>query len=762
MACPGMAHAQMLTGWGGASSAKPSAPPSETAIVTPDPVAPAPKMTPLKFQDGPKRADNSLNPDKNAPVDIEADNLSHDDQTKVITATGHVQLKQSGRVLKADKVVYDLSKDVASAEGHVVFNDVSGDVHFADSVTLSNQMKDGFVRGLTTYLAKGGKFTAKEGTRRDGTVITMLNAAYTSCDCAADADGNPPWQIRAKKVRYDETEHQVTYRNATVDVYGVPVAWTPYFSHPDGQIKRKSGFLSPTFGYNSDLGASVTNRYYWSMAPNRDATLGVMAMTNENPLLTGEYRQRFNNASLKIDGNGTSSSRTDKVGDIEVHKGDELRGNIAASGLWDMSDTWRSGVRVNAVSDDQFLRQYDLGGGDVLENEVYAERFSGRNYTVIRTMAFQDVRVDEDKTDQPNILPEVIATFEGEPNRTLGGRWDASLSALGLTRQGNGQDVNRVSASSGWQRRILTGFGDVTTVSANVRADAYRTGDRDLADFDTTRSSTSYATRLFPEAHAVTSYPLAKPMQSAQMVVAPEVSLTVSPNIDQNESNIPNEDSKDVQVDAANVFDANRFPGYDRVEDGVHGAYGVRTGIYGYGGSFGEVFAGQSYRFNNDNPFPRGSGLSDKSSNYVGEVNGLYDGWLGINYRFELANQNLSSQRHELDGYANGDRVQWNTRYFFAKPLEDTNIVENRQQLENNLTFKVASDWKLRVGALNDLGGSDPGLRRATVGADFVGCCVSMSLTANRNFTDESSGDAGTNIVFRMGLKGLGGYPEKK
>ena len=148
-------------------------------------------------------------------------------------------------------------------------------------------------------------------------------------------------------------------------------------------------------------------------------------------------------------------------------------------------------------------------------------------------------------------------------------------------------------------------------------------------------------------------------------------------------------------------------------------------------------------------------------SNFVGEVNGMFQNHFGLNYRFELGSDNLASQRHEWDSYANLGRVQLNTRYFYAKALEGTSIEESRQQIENNVGLRVTDEWALRAGALHDLG-DQPGLRRATLGADFTGCCVSMSLTAVRKLTNESSGDAGTDIVFRMGLKGLGGYPESK
>ncbi len=690
------------------------------------------------------------------PVDLTAENMTHDETAQTITASGHVSLKQAGRVLKADQVVYNLSTDTATATGHVVLGDRNGDLHFADMVSLTNQMKDGFVESLQSYLIQGGRFSAKEGRRENAKVITMRDATYTACDCEKDPDRSPAWQIRAGKIRYDEDAHKVTYRNATFDVMGVPVLWTPYFFHPDGQVKRKSGFLTPVLGYDSQLGANITQRYYWSMADDHDATLGVMAMTDENPLALGEYRQRFDQGEIKLSGSATSSSRTDRVGDTDVRKKDEARGHLFGTGRWDINDKWRSGFKVQAASDDQYLRQYDISSEDVLENELYVERFSGRNYASARAMAFQDVRVDEDQTDQPNVLPEITASFKGEPNATLGGRWDADVSALGLTRFGNEQDVGRLSARAGWQRRILTGFGVVTTADVSVRGDVYQVADRAVTDTDPGRSDDSHAARLVPQLHVVTSYPFVKPMEKMQAIIEPLASVTASTNIDNDSDAIPNEDSQDVQIDANSLFQPDRFPGYDRVEDRTHATYGIRSGLYGYEGSYGSIFLGQSYRFHNDdNPFPRGSGLSRQASDYVGEVAGMYNNRFGLNYRFQLSSDTLSSQRHELEATASWNRVDLSSRYLFAKALEDTDIDENRQQFENSAAFRLSKEWKLRTGALYDLGES-PGLRKAVLGADYTGCCLTMSLTAVRNLTTDSSGDAGTDITFRLGLKGLG------
>lgn len=54
--------------------------------------------------------------------------------------------------------------------------------------------------------------------------------------------------------------------------------------------------------------------------------------------------------------------------------------------------------------------------------------------------------------------------------------------------------------------------------------------------------------------------------------------------------------------------------------------------------------------------------------------------------------------------------------------------------------------------------GESPGLRKALLGIDYLGCCVNFSLAAERSLTRDSSGDRGTDIMLRMGLKNIGDF----
>ncbi len=689
------------------------------------------------------------------PVDLEADELIHDEGRQTVTATGNVELVQAGRILKADAVSYNLLTDQVRATGNVVLSERDGTTYFADDVELTKDMKDGFVEALHILLADGSRFTATTGERK-GTILELKQATYTPCEPCKENPSKPPlWQLRAKEVEHDEAEKSITYRDAWFEFAGVPLAYTPYFSHPDGTERQKSGFLMPWAGYDSELGGSYQQEYYYAIAPDKDVTLGTVIYTAANPLVTGEYRQRLEDAEFQISGSSTYSDRTDTTGGRTVAVSDEARGHMFADALWNMDDKWRSGLHARVASDDQYLRQYDIETDDVLENEIYAERFDGRNYAVGRMMAFQDVRTSSRQVDQPAVLPEVVASFYGDPNGLLGGRWSGEMSALGLYRDGSGQDLARTSAELGWQRRYITGFGLVNKVDALLRGDAYNIQDREPGSAFANGDSTH--TRGFAMANLETSYPFAKRFESAQMVVSPLVSFTAGTNVDF-DGDIPNEDSQDFTLDPTNLFEPNRFAGYDLIEDKSHMTYGVRTGLYGDNGYRGEIFFGQSRRFDDDdNPFREGSGLSDQDSDYVGQISASLGSLLSADYRFQLENTNMTSQRHELDVYGTWDRLEAGIRYFYANALSGTDLNESREQMRPSARFRIYDDWYLSGGLWYDFA-QDQGLRQVYYGIDYDGQCMTFALNSQRTITNDSSGDNGTQIMLRLGLKNLGEF----
>ncbi len=766
-------YAQLLTGYQKRQAEdkepwlkSPNEEPSDSNVIAPTPgaILSAPKDASLSasrsltaFGGGGASSSES---GESAPVDLQADNVSYDEQSGVVTASGNVMMVQDGRILRADEIRYFLNEDKVRATGNVVLNEVNGDIHLSQVVEFNDKLKNGFVEGLQSYLNDGSRFTAQSGERRQGNQTYMNDATYTACEpCKNNPDARLPWRLKASEVHHDEEAAKISYKNARFEVLGVPVAYTPYFSHSDGSVKRKSGFLTPSFGYRSNLGAFVENSYYYDIAPDKDATFGVVAMSEQSPLGLAQYRQRWNDASLVLDGGVTYTDRLDNINGNTVFVDDDIRGHVFGNALWDMSDTWRSGADVEYVSDDQYANQYEISSEDVFESRLYAERFSGRDYALGQMRSFQDIRTSDLEVDQPKVLPELYAGFIGEPGSVpvIGGRWDASLGFLSLYRDGSEQDMNRASVDLGWERRLVSDYGLVSEIEMSTRGDVYFLNDRDAALAGASDEGDASETRFFPQIHMQSSYPVARSFENMQMSVEPLVALTAAPEIDVNED-IPNEDSQDVQIDSSNLFSPNRFPGLDVVEDQTRATYGLLTGFHGNKGSSAEVFVGQSYRFDNaNNPFSSGSGLDQKESDIVGYVNANYKDRFSGRYRFQVDNDDLTYSRNELDLAAYLDKLTLSANYLFAEPLVGTEITEDRQQLSANMGYYFNKEWHFRSGAVQDLG-ADPGLRRFYVGMDYFGQCVFLSLTGQRNLTQEESGESSTSIFFRIGLKNISDF----
>src|SRR5690606_7886768 len=139
--------------------------------------------------------------------------------------------------------VYNLKDDIATAEGNVVIKEPSGDVSYAESVELSDKMRNGLVNRLFTTLADGSRIWAATGVKEGDAHYILNDASYTACKaCEKDPNKRPPWQLHAQSVDWRKQEQRIVYKNAWLDLGGVPVFYTPYFSHPDGTVEQKSGF----------------------------------------------------------------------------------------------------------------------------------------------------------------------------------------------------------------------------------------------------------------------------------------------------------------------------------------------------------------------------------------------------------------------------------------------------------------------------------------------------------------------------------------
>ncbi len=577
---------------------------------------------------------------------ITAQQMAADQNTGIITATGRVEISHNGYILHADKVTYNQNTGVMRAEGNVAVLDPEGEVEFSEEQEITGDMNQAFARSVGIIFPDNSRLAARSIQRYEGRYVVADKGMYTACNVCKENPDNPPlWQLRGESIVHDNVEHEVYYHDATIDFAGVPMLYTPYMSGPDPTVDRRQGFLTATPGVNPNIGAFVRIPYYFDIAPNIDAVLSPTFSQNDKAQFGGEYRERFANGDLQLNGTFT---RADLISTDGTDQGQQWRGHLFGKFLYNIDDVWRAGTDVNFTSDKSYLLRYNIASADELTNRVYVEGFNGRNYLGINSYYFEDLRPGAQPA-QPLVLPEMKFSALGEPGQTLGGRWSLDGGML-VTQRDNenmdisqqGPDTRRLSLNTGWERRFTSDTGLVATLSGLARADTYWADNVINPDGSGNNFNNVFLERPFAQANLVTSYPMGRQGDGYQQLFEPIVAFTAAPAV-KVDPRQPIEDSLGVEFDETNLFSPNRFTGTDLIEGGSRATYGLRHTVNTDSGMRVEMFGGQSYDFSKNDQFPGQSGLRDNTSDYVGRIDFVPAEWISLNYGARLDHATFSA-----------------------------------------------------------------------------------------------------------------------
>lgn len=678
----------------------------------------------------------------------------------VIVAEGEVEILRGERRLLADSVRYDQRSDRIEALGNITLVEPGGEVLYADRIVFSGDLRNGVASELRARLEDDSLLAASEGRRIDGTRTEMDEVVYSPCPICEDSDDPPLWQLTANQVTHDQETRNITYKHAFLEMFGVPVAYMPFFSHPDPTVERRSGFLPPTFGSDSNLGLTLETPYFFDLAPNYDLTLAPIFTTQENAVLTADYRHLLENGRFDLGGSITYATKAGTESDPNP-SGQAFRGNIEGEGDFRLGNHWGWGYDLAVASDDTYLDRYDFSDADVLQNRLFTERIWSRNYAVVQGYGFQGLREEDEQGMIPIAAPQAELELTSEPML-----WDSRVglnsSALVLTRT-EGLDTRRLSTRVAWELPKQGPIGDLYRLSLSARGDFYNTdGDPQTFSGD---GGIDNVGRFVPRATLDWSWPLLGEGFGLSHMIEPIVSATWS-TTGNNPSSIPNEDSQDVEFDDTNLFKPSRFPGIDRVEGGGKISYGVRYGLFGDRRETVSGLFGQLYKLEDD---PRddsglgGSGFSD----YVGRIDVRPTDWLNLRYRFQIDHNSASLLRNEVGANVGISWLRLDAQYLFLKndpadprsqddpdDPDDDFAVGEREEVIVEAELRATS-WLSLHGELRRNLDRDAWIYYR-FGLTYIHPCLEVFAGMQRKFTDDRDADADTSIAVRLAFKNLG------
>ncbi|HUX79894.1 MAG TPA: LPS assembly protein LptD, partial [Alphaproteobacteria bacterium] len=411
-------------------------------------------------------------PDKNKPTLYYAEGQTYDRELGILILKGNVEFEHEGSVLEADYVTYNENTDIVTASGNVRLRQAGGDINFAEYVELTGDLKKGIILQLRTLMEDNSKIAAIEG-RKFEDREELDQAVYTPCEFCGDKP--PTWQINARRAVKNNVDKNIYFTDAEMRLMDIPVLYLPYVTQP---LERRSGFLIPQPQYNTTLGASLEVPYYLVLSESADMTFSPVFYTEKNPLFAGEFRKAFGNGIFTTEGAITNykKSTKDKKEEKEHNfKIPERRGYILANGKFNLNETWRARFSGGSVSDKTFFRRFGYSGWKnepSLTSKGILEGFlTQRDYAAAKVYHFQGLRNTDVQRRISSPLPylEYNAYSGVDP---WGGRFNFNGNLLNLYRK-SGINMQRAIGEVGWQRPWVAPLGQIFTVFASTRGDLY-------------------------------------------------------------------------------------------------------------------------------------------------------------------------------------------------------------------------------------------------------------------------------------------------
>jgi LPS-assembly protein len=702
-------------------------------------------------------------PASDEEVTFSAGNLEYDSNTEIVTANGDVRMFREGNRLRADKVVWNRSTGKVTAEGNVAVVNPGGDTAYGDRVDLTDTLRDGVVENLLVVLDEGGRLAAVHGSR-SGDVYTLDRAAYSPCP-VVDSDGcprEPTWKVTAVKVVYDAALKRVRYKGARLELFGVPLFPLPGLTHTVGN-QAASGILVPDLRYDRVNGFEVALPYYLRLSADRDLTIKPHFFTDALPMLETQFRALTDLGAFQVSGYGTYGRRQ-PINAIGPNTGQkDFRGYLDASGKLQFDPQWSLTFSGRLASDRTFLRRYDISRDDRLRSMVNLERMDTDSYFSFAGWATQTLRAGSIQGQQPIALP-VIDYRRRFSEPLLGGTVEVQGNSLFLTRTA-GQDTQRAFAGLRWDLRKLTPLGQEVTFTAYARSDVYHTDEVLKTLTPAYRGDPGWSFRSVASFAIDVKWPFVGEAFGGTQRLIPRVQFVASPV--EGNLNIPNEDARAVDLEDSNLFAINRFPGYDRYEDGTRVTYGVEWALDRPGLSINTI-VGQSYRLSaRPGLFPDGTGLTNRTSDIVGRTTVRFKRFVSLTHRYRLDKDSLAIRRNEIDATIGGRSTYAVIGYLrldrnIGPQLED---LRDREEIRLGGRVQVAKYWSIfgsttidltsaREDPLTSADGYEPVRHR--LGVAYEDECLELGLTWRRDYEDRGDARRGNTFLLRVAFKQLG------
>jgi len=653
------------------------------------------------------------------------------EETREATLTGDVTLREPGLLLQGSRA------DILTDTGEASLENAQFVIH-ADHLQGSADLLQRDSEGL----------------------IHVHNGNFTYC-----APGEEDWQIRAETIDLNIDEGLGVARDATLDIAGVPVFYSPWLQFPLDD-RRRTGLLWPDFGNDSTGGLDITAPIYFNLAPNYDALYSPRYIQDRG--LNHELKTRYLNKYLGYWTVGGTYMSSDKSYKSEVPAGksdDRWLGVIRQNGLLDQR--WRSEIDYSKASDVDYMK-------DLETSSLTAQRRTSLLQMASIDYLGDDWLVNLDVEQYQSLADDINDVYKKLPQLTIQYRSDGTpfeVQPILLTQYSNfGADEDVVTgervyseAGAAYPMNWTYGFLKPTVKYRQLNYELSEAEDYTNSSPGTGSAMGSLDGGLYFEREM--SFAGTDMLQTLE----PRLYYLYSQYKDQDDQ--PDFDSAELTFSYNQLFRDTRFSGHDRIDDANRLSVGVSSqfidassGQKLLGASIGQIvyFRDRKVRL-----VPGTDPLDESSSEIAGDLSFTPDKHLSFrtDVVYDPHSGNVNSG-NALAGYTTDNGAIFNLGYAYIRELQTNTLRVETEQVTASTFLPLDTNWRL-YGAVNYSIIDDTAIEQM-VGLEYENCCWIVRLMHLRYYDNDSSAfytdfsdpdlqqEHTTQVQFV--LKGMGGF----
>ena len=639
---------------------------------------------------------------------------------------------------------YLTNKNIFKSIGNILIKDKLDNSYEFTQIYLDEKKKEIIGSDAKIYLNQDDfKLNKDNKPRIFSNVISIkkekskfIKSSFTMCNYRK-GDKCPSWELTASKMIHDKKKKTIYYDNAVIKVYDVPIFYLPKLSHPDPTVKRRSGFLNPSFADTKNLGSSINIPYFWDIKEDRDLTINNRLFAAEHPLFLGEYRQAFKNSNLINDFGYTEGY---KKTSSKKKAGDKSHFFSRFTKQFITNDQKESNLEVNLqhVSNKKYLKLYRIDSDlvdyetETLENFVDFSHYNDLTNLSLSFRAGNYRTLKESYNDKYEFIFPDMMIDKSLFNEKFG------YGTIQSNFKINNFDTNKTKKilvnNFDWEFDKSTNFYDGKFLSS------FKNVNYETKNVNNFKSSTT--NEFFGAVGYLASVDLYKKNGETRHLLKPKMLLKYAPNHMRQENS-------DFNLNETNIFSLNRLGSNENFESGTNLTLGFdnekedQTDKINF--SIGQIINEKK----NNKKMPDTSSLDNRFSDIVGSVKyKRYDN-LNFDYNYSL-DQNLKETNfNEITASYDANNIKFNFNY-----LEDDRSTIEKEYVKSEIEIKSGDNSLFSLNNKRNL------IKNSSeyydLSYEYINDCLRAGIVYRREFYNDSEIEAENSLMFTITLNSFG------